>query len=73
VGKKGRTSDSLAFLGLQKTGKPRAVGGARISETTFVLPQLRLFALEEAGRLKSLKLERYAPRRSPDPMTPPAS
>jgi hypothetical protein len=32
------------------------------------MPQLRLFALDEAGWLKALKLEGYATRRSPDPM-----
>ena len=32
-----------------ETGKPTAVGSARLFETTYVLPQLRLFALEEAG------------------------
>lgn len=47
----------------RETGKPEAVGGARIFETTFALPQRRLFALEEAGWLKALKLEGYAPRR----------
>lgn len=52
----------------RETGKPKAVRGARTFETTFVLPQLRLFALEETGWLKALKLEGYASRRSPDPM-----
>ncbi len=51
-----------------ETGKPTAVGSARLFETTYVLPQLRLFALEEAGWLTALKLEEYAPRRSSDPM-----
>jgi hypothetical protein len=32
------------------------------------MPQLRLFALEESGWLKALKLEGYAPRRSTGPM-----
>jgi hypothetical protein len=40
----------------------------RESVCTYVLPQLRLFALEEAGWLTALKLEEYAPRRSSDPM-----
>jgi len=46
------------------------VGGARLFETSHgrSRPQLRLFALEEAGWLKALKLEGYAPRRSPVPM-----
>ncbi len=51
-----------------ETGKPTAVRSARLFETTYVLPQLRLFALEEAGWLTALKLEEYAPRRSSDPM-----
>jgi hypothetical protein len=44
------------------TGKPTAVSGARLFGTSYALPQLRLFALDEAGWLKALKLERYAPR-----------
>lgn len=40
-----------------ETGKPKAVGGARLFETSYVLPQLRLFALEEAGWLTALKIE----------------
>ena len=51
-----------------ETGKPTAVRSARLFETTYVLPQLRLFALEEAGWLTALKLEEYAPRRSSDSM-----
>jgi putative transposase len=51
-----------------ETGKPTAVGSARLFETTYVLPQLRLFALEEAGWLTAFKLEEYAPRRSSDSM-----
>ena len=51
-----------------ETGKPKTVGSARLFETTYVLPQLRLFAPEEAGWLKALKLEGYAPRRQPKPM-----
>jgi hypothetical protein len=50
------------------TAKPKAVGGARLFETSYVLPQLRLFALDEAGWLKVLKLDGYAPRRSLGPM-----
>jgi hypothetical protein len=42
--------------------------GARLFETTFVLPQLRLFALEEAGWLTAMKLEGYAPRQSRRPL-----
>ncbi len=51
-----------------ETGKPKAVGGARLFGTAYALPQLRLFAPDEAGWLKALKLEGYALRRSPDPM-----
>lgn len=50
------------------TGKPRTVGRPRLFETSYVLPQLRLFALDEGGWLKALKLEGYAPRRSASPM-----
>jgi hypothetical protein len=32
------------------------------------MPQPRLFALDEAGWLKALKLERYAPRKPVGPM-----
>ena len=46
-----------------ETGKPKTVGGAKLFETTYGLPQLRLFALDEAGWLKAIKLEGYAPRR----------
>jgi len=54
----------------RETGKPKAVRSARLFETTYQRssPQLRLFALEEAGWLTALKLEEYAPRRSSDPM-----
>lgn len=40
----------------RKTGKPRAVGGAR------------LLALEESGWVRDMKLEGYAPRRPGGPM-----
>ncbi len=50
------------------TGKPRTVGRPRLFETSYIVPQLRLFALDEAGWLKALKLEGYAPRRSASPM-----
>ena len=52
----------------RESGKPKAVGGARLFGTSHVLPQPRLFALEEAGWLKALKLEGYAPRRPSGPM-----
>ena len=50
------------------TGKPRSVGRPRLFETPHTLPQLRLFALDETGWLKALKLEGYAPRRVGGPM-----
>ncbi len=51
----------------RETGKPGAVGGAKIFETTFVLPQQRLFALDVTVWLKALRLEGYAPRRDRRP------
>lgn len=39
-----------------------------MSRSPHVLPQPRLFALDEAGWLKVLKLEGYAPRRPAGPM-----
>lgn len=57
-----------------ETGKPNgkltAVGRARLFETSHALPAkpLRLFALDEAGWLRALKLEGYAPRRLAGPM-----
>ncbi len=50
------------------TGKPRSVERPRLFETPHTLPQLRLFALDETGWLKALKLEGYAPRRVGGPM-----
>ena len=46
------------------TGELRSVGRPRLFETSHALPAkpLRLFALDEAGWLKALKLEGYAPR-----------
>ena len=44
------------------TGKPRAIGRPRLFETSYILPQLRLFALDEAGWLKAMRLEDYAAR-----------
>src|SRR5215210_2540639 len=52
----------------RETGKLTAVGGATLFGTPYALPQPRLFALDETGWLKALKLEGYAPRRSPGPM-----
>jgi len=45
----------------------------RLFEASGVLPQLRLFGLEalgDAGWLKALKLDKYAPRRRPQPLAP---
>jgi hypothetical protein len=47
------------------------VSRPRLFETSGVLPQLRLFGLDalgEAGWLKALKLDEYAPRRRPQPL-----
>jgi NAD(P)-dependent dehydrogenase (short-subunit alcohol dehydrogenase family) len=52
----------------KESGKPDAVGGARLFGTSHVLPQLRLFALDDAEWLKALKLEGYASRRPSGPM-----
>lgn len=49
------------------TGKPRMVGRPRLFGTSYTLTQRRLFALDEAGWLKALKLEGYASRRSRAP------
>lgn len=48
-----------------KTGKLRSVGRARIFGSSYGRdrPQRRLFALDEVGWLKVLKLDDYAPRR----------
>ena len=45
------------------TGELKAVGRARLFSTSYVMPQLRLFALDDSEWLKALRLERYAPRR----------
>ena len=52
----------------RETGKLTAVGDARLFCTAYLLPQLRLFAPDEAGWLKAMKLEGYAPRRPSGPM-----
>ena len=64
----GETRSSYDVELSRETGKPREVGGARLFETPLGLPQLRLFALDEAGWLKAMKLEGEEPRRSPGPM-----
>ena len=48
------------------TGKLRAVARPKLFETSYALPQLKLFALGTLGQggwLKALKLDGYAPRR----------
>ncbi len=55
-------------LGREAGKKLRTVGRPRLFETSYALPQLRLFALDDAGWLKVLKLEGYAPRRPRGPM-----
>ncbi len=50
-----------------RTGELRAVGRPRLFETSRALPQLRIFALDEAGWLKALKLDGYSPRTSRRP------
>jgi hypothetical protein len=52
----------------RETGKLEAVGGARLFGTAHTLPQLQLFAMDDAGWLKALKLEGNAPRRPAGPM-----
>lgn len=52
------------------TGKLRSVGCPRLFETSHQRswPQLRLFTLDEAGWLKIVKLDEYAPRRAWRPL-----
>jgi hypothetical protein len=52
----------------RETGKPEAVGGARLFETTHALPQLRLFTLGDGKWLKAMKLEGYVSRKPAGPM-----
>ena len=52
------------------TEKLRAITRPRLFETSYAIPQLRLFGLEalgETGWLKALKLNGYETRRSPRP------
>jgi transposase len=54
-----------------ETGELRSVGRARLFGTSAAVAQPRLFALEalgEAGWLRALRLEGYAPRRPRGPM-----
>lgn len=64
----GQTLSSYDVELSRETGKPTAVGGARLYETPRVVPQLRLFALDDFEWLKAMKLEGYAPRRSSSPV-----
>lgn len=52
------------------TGKLQSVGQPRLFETPYKRnwPQLRLFALDEAGWLKAVELEGYAPRHPRGPL-----
>ncbi|HZB83714.1 MAG TPA: hypothetical protein VE288_12825 [Rubrobacteraceae bacterium] len=65
----GQTLSSYGVELSRETGKPTAVGDARLFQTSYVLPQLRLFALYDSEWLKAMKLEGYAPRRPTAPMT----
>jgi hypothetical protein len=52
---------------VEGTEELRTITRPRLFETSYVLPQLRLFGLEsfgEEGWLKALRLKGYAPRRS---------
>jgi hypothetical protein len=50
------------------TGELRTVGGARLFKTSYLPLQLRLFALDDAGWLKALELNGYAPQRPQAPL-----
>jgi len=56
----GQTLSSYDVELSREIGKPKTVGGARLFGTSYVMAQLRLFALDEGGWLKALKLEGYA-------------
>ncbi len=58
----GRTLSRYGVELAAGTGELRSVGRPRLFENSHSLPQLRLFALDEAGWIKSLRLEAYAPR-----------
>jgi len=54
-----------------ETGKLRSVGRPRLFETSAIVAQPRLFGLDalgDAGWLKALRLDGYAPRRPPGPL-----
>ncbi len=48
--------------------KLRTVGRPRLFETSYASAQLRLFAMNDVGWLKAMKLQEYAPRRPRGPM-----
>jgi putative transposase len=48
--------------GSKASGKLRSVDGPRVFETSYTLAQLRLFTMDDAGWLKMIKLQEYAPR-----------
>jgi hypothetical protein len=54
----------------RETGRPSSVKRAPLFETSYwrIWPQARLFALDEAGWLKAMRLEGYAPRRATGPV-----
>ena len=54
---------------LEQFSSTEGGGRAKLFDTSYVLPQLRLFALHEAGWLEVLGLEGYAPRRPAGPVT----
>jgi hypothetical protein len=60
----GQTLSSYDVELSRETGKPKTVRSARLFGTSYVMAQLRLFALDEGGWLKALKLEGYAARRA---------
>ena len=64
----GQTLSSYGVELSRETGKPTAVGDARLFQTSYVLPQLRLFALHDSEWLKAMKPEGYAPRPPTGPM-----
>ncbi len=48
--------------------KLRTVGRPRLFETSYASAQLRLFAMNDVGWLKAMKLQEYTPRRPRGPM-----
>lgn len=58
---------SVAFVA--GTARSRAVKRPTLFETPYVLPQLRIFDLDEPGWSKALKVGEYALRRPRRPQT----